>query len=238
MPRPLTAGLGSTQPTTTRANFVAISNAASQKLVHQLRARCDAVMVGIGTASNDNPRLTARGVKAARPLIRAVLDSDLRLSVDSHLAQSARDGRVIVYCSKEAADYSGTRTPLAALGVEIHPLSQQTPGRLDISQALAHLAGLGVTHLLVEPGPTLARTFLEQNLADRLWIFRSPKKIVEPSAPSAAEVAWPAGGQLDLQGDLLTEYLNPRSPLFFADDHSADFQLAAPVPSPGTPGDG
>ncbi|HEX4796854.1 MAG TPA: bifunctional diaminohydroxyphosphoribosylaminopyrimidine deaminase/5-amino-6-(5-phosphoribosylamino)uracil reductase RibD [Humisphaera sp.] len=205
---------------------IAISNAASQKLVHQLRARCDAVMIGIGTASNDNPRLTARGVKTARPLIRAVLDSDLRLSVDSHLAQSARDSRVIIYCSKEAADYSGTRTPLAALGVGIQPVSTQTPGRLDISQALKHLAGLGVTHLLVEPGPTLARSFIEQNLADRIWIFHSPKMISAPTAPAAIEVSWPPNGQLDVDGDLLSEHLNPGSPVFFADDRSADFELA------------
>ena len=187
-------------------------------------------MVGIGTASIDNPRLTARGVKTARPLIRAVLDSDLRLSVDSHLAQSARDGRVIAYCSKEAAGYSGTRTPLAALGVEIHPISTQTPGRLDIGQALKHLAAQGVTHLLVEPGPTLAQSFIAENLVDRVWIFRSPNSIAQPTAPSAAEVTWPPIGQLKVDGDVLTEHLNNRSQVFFADDRSADFELILPLP--------
>ena len=213
---------------------VQIANAASMRLVHELRARSDAILVGIGTARNDNPRLTARGVKAARPLIRMVLDSDLRLSVDSHLAQTARDGRVVVFCSKEAAEYSGTRAPLAALGVEIHPLSSDAPGRLDLQQILTAAGTMGITHLLVEPGPSLAQSFLKQSAVDRVWIIRSPRNIAEPTAPTAAEVLYPRIVQADVQGDQLTEYLNPASTVFFAAEPSADYLLSSHFSSAGT----
>jgi diaminohydroxyphosphoribosylaminopyrimidine deaminase/5-amino-6-(5-phosphoribosylamino)uracil reductase len=158
---------------------VQIANAAAMRLVHELRARSDVILVGIGTARNDNPRLTARGAKTPRALIRMVLDSNLRLSVDSHLAQTARDSRVVVFCSKEAAEYSGTRAPLAALGVEIHPVSSDAPGRLDLQQILRAAGAMGVTHLLVEAGPTLAQSFVTQGAADRVWIFRSPRQMSE-----------------------------------------------------------
>jgi diaminohydroxyphosphoribosylaminopyrimidine deaminase / 5-amino-6-(5-phosphoribosylamino)uracil reductase len=207
---------------------VQIANAASMHLVHQLRATSDAILVGIGTARNDNPQLIARGVKSSRPLIRMVLDSDLRLSVDSRLAKTARDGHaVIVFCSKEGAEYSGTRAPLAALGVEIRPLSSTAPGRLDLQQMLRAAGTMGITHLLVEPGPTLAASFLQQGLADRIWVFRSPRAIDEPTAPAATNVPYPSVAQADVQGDQLSEYLNPASPLFFAAEPSADFVMAA-----------
>ena len=207
---------------------IQIADTASMRLVHELRARSDAILVGIGTAQNDNPRLTARGMKSARPLVRMILDSDLRLSVDSHLAQTARESSVVVFCSKEAAEYSGTRAPLAALGVQIHPLSSHAPGRLDLQQMLRAAGSMGVTNLIVEPGPTLASSFLRQGLADRIWVFRSLRAIDEPTAPSAADVPYPAVAQTDVQGDRLTEYLNPTGPVFFAAEPSADFALSAP----------
>jgi riboflavin biosynthesis pyrimidine reductase len=102
---------------------------------------------------------------------------------------------------------------------------------LDLGELLSKLGAQpqAMTHLLVEPGPTLARSFFHRNLADRLWIFRSRDRLEEPTAPDAAGVPlnWLKTAETDLAGDTLTEYLNPANSAFFAPQPSADFRLAA-----------
>ena len=84
------------------------------------------------------------------------------------------------------------------------------------------------THVLIEPGPTLAATIFAENLADRVWIFHSPKSIAEKNAPSAFALPdyFHAVGQLNIKGDQLIEYLTTRSPVFLAETSSADFENA------------
>jgi diaminohydroxyphosphoribosylaminopyrimidine deaminase/5-amino-6-(5-phosphoribosylamino)uracil reductase len=200
-----------------------ISNRTSQEMIHALRARSDAILIGIATAVADNPLLTARDVAHSRPLVRMVLDSDLRLSIDSKLVKTAGDGKVILFCSKEAADYSGTRVPLAACGVEIDPVSAERPGRLSLPAVMKQIGKMNLTHLIVEPGPTLARSFLESGLWDRAWIIRSPMKIDHPTAPAAASLNGIETGSRNLGDDVLTEYLNPEG-VFSAALPSADLK--------------
>jgi riboflavin biosynthesis pyrimidine reductase len=131
----------------------------------------------------------------------------------------------MTFCSKEAADYSGTRAPLAACGVEIHAVPSDSPGRLDLQRVLEQVGRMGVTHLLVEPGPTLARSFLESGLWDRAWVFRSPQRIDDERAPAAAREPPNSVATLQVQEDVLTEYLNPHG-IYFGAYPSADFVLA------------
>ena len=197
-----------------------ISNRASQKIIHALRARSDAILIGITTAASDDPRLTARGVATSRPLVRMILDSDLRLSIDSQLVKTTSEGKVIVFCSKEAADYSGTRVPLAASGVEIHPVPSESPGRLSLPSVMREIGGMNLAHLIVEPGPTLARSLIADGLWDRAWIIRSAMRIDDPTAPAAASLDGIETASRNLNGDVLTEYLNPAG------------VFAAAIPSP------
>jgi riboflavin biosynthesis pyrimidine reductase len=106
-------------------------------------------------------------------------------------------------------------------------MSLDDSGRIDLRLTLSYLGTLGVTHLLVEPGLTLARSFLAGNLADRVWIFRSPNPVGVSSAASAPPVDYPATGSVTYDGDLLTEYLNATSAVFFSLDQSADFRPLA-----------
>lgn len=207
-----------------------ISNERSHRVVHELRARSDAILVGIGTVRADNPLLTVRGVESHRPLLRVVLDSDLRLSVDSQLVRTIEQAKLVVFCSKEAASYSGTRVPLAARGVEVTPVSSIAPGQLDLAQVLENLGSRNITHLLVEPGPGLARGFIGQELWDRTWVFRSPINVGEPAAPTAPDLARNAvcTGKVDLEGDALSEYLNPAA-IYAGPYPSADLIRVAPT---------
>lgn len=205
---------------------IRISNDRSHRIIHELRGRCDAILVGIGTAKADDPLLVARGVPSARPLARIVLDSDLRLSMDSQLVRTIDRGQVEIFCSKEAAKFSGTRAVLAACGVRIHAISSDSPGRLNLNDLLQQLGSQGVSHLLVEPGPTLAASFLDAALWDRAWVFRSPLALSEPTAPAAPPIPSNAVKIADatIDGDILTEYLNPAA-AYAGPFGSADFEV-------------
>src|SRR5206468_2305088 len=102
------------------------------------------------------------------------------------------------------------------------------PGRLSLRHALERIFDMFHYDLLVEPGPTLARSFFDEGLADRVWVIRSPMRANESSAPAAAPVPgdYVKTCELDVLGDRVTEYLNPASAAFFAPSPSADVVLA------------
>jgi diaminohydroxyphosphoribosylaminopyrimidine deaminase/5-amino-6-(5-phosphoribosylamino)uracil reductase len=211
---------------------VRISSETSMRAMHELRSRCDAIMVGIGTVLSDDPLLTARGVLSARPLRRVVLDSRLRIPIHSRLVQSARDHSLIVYKSRGVvANDEFKKELLFKFGVEAYSAETDANGHPALDYVLRHLEK-SVTHLLVEPGPELARSFFREKLVDRVWVFRSPMPIDDPTAPAAPGL--PADflqtAELDLNGDRLTEYLNCASPAFFNNIASPDLRLAASLP--------
>jgi diaminohydroxyphosphoribosylaminopyrimidine deaminase/5-amino-6-(5-phosphoribosylamino)uracil reductase len=201
---------------------VRISNAAATAQIHAMRGRCDAILVGINTVLRDDPLLTARGVGDARRICRIVLDTHLRLPMHSRLVQSAKDHEVWTFCDA-AAERSEKATELRNAGVRVIGCGIGKDGRLQLSDVLSACGA--ITHLLVEPGPTIAASFLLTGLADRIWIIRSPRKITEADAPRAPAVEWRATATANLDGDKLTEYLNPESAIFFAAKPSADFRL-------------
>lgn len=137
----------------------------SRREVHALRARADAIAVGIGTALADDPSLTVRDVAAPRiaPL-RVVFDRRARLPLDSALVRSAADVPVLVFTNGSHPD---DEAPLRARGVEIVVVG-------TVQAALALLRERGVQHLLVEGGAALASTLLAANQVDRLITFQVP----------------------------------------------------------------
>lgn len=193
-----------------------ISGEPSMRLVHLLRARSDAILVGINTVLSDDPLLTARGIPDPRPLIRAVLDRRLRIPLESKLVQTARESPVVIY--HEQADPSKAQA-LQSRGVEVIAVAA-------LSDVLADLHRRQVTHLLVEGGPTIARSFMRENLADRVWVFQSPLQINQADAPEGPAIVFPSIAQCQAGEDRLTEYLNPRSDAFFAPIPSCDFPNA------------
>ncbi|WP_428939138.1 bifunctional diaminohydroxyphosphoribosylaminopyrimidine deaminase/5-amino-6-(5-phosphoribosylamino)uracil reductase RibD [Fontivita pretiosa] len=199
-----------------------ISNDYAMRVVHEMRARSDTIMVGINTVLSDDPQLTVRNVEIFRPLTRVILDSNLRMPLESMLARTGA-GEVIIFCSRGTFHDSPRVAELEALGLKVVPVRERSPGRLVLDDILFDLDDRG-QHLLVEPGPTLAESFFCENLADRVWVIRSPHPIDEPTAPSAPRVPahYIKTAEVDLRGDTFTEYLNPNSPVFFAAEPSAD----------------
>lgn len=211
---------------------IQISSRESSQRVHELRARSDGILVGIRTVLNDDPLLTARGVADPRPLTRIVLDSQLRFETTSSMVPRPDTGQVILCCAEDAYAQRGTSflELFSGRGVRLLPLPRDPHGGLSLSHLLTALGRTTMTHLLVEPGPLTASSFIRDNLADRVWVFRSPDCLREASAPSAVTVSFPPVGQTPSGRDTLIEYLNPASPVFFAPEPSADFVLASERP--------
>ena len=119
---------------------------------------------------------------------------------------------------------------LRSRGVEIVALPDRG-SHFSFDDVLAELNQRVVTHLLVEPGPTLTRYMLGRGQADRVWVFRSPNPIEEDTLDlaitTAPRVEYPEVASMQIEGDVLTEYLNPQSPACYASTSSADFVLNA-----------
>jgi diaminohydroxyphosphoribosylaminopyrimidine deaminase/5-amino-6-(5-phosphoribosylamino)uracil reductase len=146
-----------------------ITGDEARRFGHLLRARHDAILIGIGTALADDPELTCRipGLECYSP-IRAVLDTRLRLGEWSKLARGAGEIPTLVYSV-------GSATPaLSMCGVEVVTVARDVRGRPDIGSVLADLARRGITRLLVEGGAGVHAAFLDRGFADRLEVFRSP----------------------------------------------------------------
>lgn len=137
---------------------------------HLLRARFDAIMVGIGTVLHDDPLLTCRiaGLEGASP-IRVVVDSRLRLPPESQLARTARETPVLVFT---ASDKSAAQ--LNDMGVTVIRVGADDKGRPDIGAVMGELARRGQTRVLVEGGPGLHASLLMRGEVDQIHIYRAP----------------------------------------------------------------
>ena len=162
-----------------------ITSEGARRHGHLLRARHDAILVGVGTVLADDPELTCRlpGLEHRSPL-RVVLDSRLRMPVTSKLVRNARDYPALLFT---AAKTGGDA--LAAEGVAIERVGGED-GRPDLAAVLSALGKRGITRLLVEGGPVVHMAFLERGLADQLHIYRAPlligsgRRAIEPFAGS------------------------------------------------------
>ena len=207
---------------------VQISNPAASRLVHLLRSRSDSIVVGVNTVLTDDPMLTPRGVPALRTPERIVLDSRLRIPTTSRLATSSRQHATRVCCYTGMLG-SPKADALRTAGVNVTDLDvwPDPAGRGPLSLTEFMLVDNG-SHQLVEPGPTLAAGYFARNVADRVWIIRSARVVDAADAPSAATLPpeFVAVGSVDLDGNVVTEYLNTRSSAYFAPVPSADLILA------------
>jgi diaminohydroxyphosphoribosylaminopyrimidine deaminase/5-amino-6-(5-phosphoribosylamino)uracil reductase len=161
-----------------------------------------------------------------------VLDSRLRLGQESQLVQTAGKVPMVVCCLQATIDEKADLvTRLNRRDVEVLAIPSDGHGGLSLECLLDELGKRGLEYLLVEPGRTLGESFVKQNLADRAWIFRSPERIDEEKAPSAVAIKYPSTGKVMLDGDELTEYLNPKSSAFHFKMASADLEMETRSPA-------
>ncbi|MEO6052299.1 MAG: bifunctional diaminohydroxyphosphoribosylaminopyrimidine deaminase/5-amino-6-(5-phosphoribosylamino)uracil reductase RibD, partial [Pyrinomonadaceae bacterium] len=158
----------------------ALSSDAARHRVHELRHEHDSILIGGNTAIIDNPILTDRsGKPRRRPLVRVVLDNQLRLSAVSHLIATASETPTIVFTNSTDA---GKLSVLRALGatVVVSPM-----GGRDLNGVLAELKSRGIQSVLVEGGSEIAGAFCDAKLVDKMTFITAPIIIGGSKAPVA-----------------------------------------------------
>ena len=155
----------------------ALNNGASQWITsrsaradgHAWRARACAVLTGIGTALEDNPRLDVREVPTPRQPSVVVVDSQLQLPSDANLLMDGRDCYVYTASENEAK-----KTALQARGATVIPLPNAY-GKVDLSAMLQDLGKKGINELHVEAGHKLNGSLVREGLVDELLLYLAPR---------------------------------------------------------------
>lgn len=147
-----------------------ISNGEAREIVHTLRHRHQGIMVGVNTVIADNPSLTTRTEVPGINPTRIVIDSGLRIPLDSAVVSDSLAPTIIV--TTEAAD-PAKKAALIEAGVQI---IVSGPGpRVDLKAAMVTLGEMEIGSILLEGGGTLNGAMLESGLVDRVILFFAPK---------------------------------------------------------------
>jgi diaminohydroxyphosphoribosylaminopyrimidine deaminase/5-amino-6-(5-phosphoribosylamino)uracil reductase len=153
--------------------------------VQQLRHAHDAILAGVGTVIADNPLLTDRsGLARRRPLLRVILDSRLRLPLDSRIVQTAKDD-VVIFCSlaeekkkQQLLDHGIQVEQVATAGVD---------GRPDLMAICRWLAEREITSAMIEGGAFVNWEALAAGVVDKIFLYYAPKILAGTGAvPFAA----------------------------------------------------
>lgn len=147
----------------------ALSSRSDLKRVHRMRAKHDAILVGINTVRTDNPLLTVRHVRGKNP-IRIILDMHASLLPSSKIAKTAKNINTIVIVSSAAPKSKLTR--LSKMGIRIVAFQSKNP---TLPTILARLQTLGIRTLLVEGGSKTNWEFVSKNLVDELIVCIVPR---------------------------------------------------------------
>jgi diaminohydroxyphosphoribosylaminopyrimidine deaminase / 5-amino-6-(5-phosphoribosylamino)uracil reductase len=170
-----------------------ITSEAARAHVHELRHQHDALLIGVGTILADDPLLTDRsGRPRRRPLLRVILDSRLRLPLESRLVASITNQNqtdVLVFCS--SAD-TQKRSQLEQHGIRVEQVPANTPdGRADMPAILRRLGEMEITSLMIEGGATVNWTALASGVVDKVFLYYAPKILAGTgSIPFAAGVGF------------------------------------------------
>ncbi len=148
-----------------------ISNPQSRAVVHQLRGRVDAIVVGRETARVDDPMLTARPPGPRTPL-RVVVDSRASLRLESQLVRTARQVPVLVAVGPQAR--AADRRRLQDAGCEVLLCDARSPAE-RVDQLLAELGRRRCTNVLVEGGGRLTGSLFDARQIDEVHVFIAPK---------------------------------------------------------------
>ncbi len=143
---------------------------------HILRSMHDAILVGSKTALEDDPILNVRfpGLEKETKT-RVVLDSNLSIKVSSNLVKTAKIYPLVIFTKKFKNNKKFKE--LTNLGIKIIQVNHNLNKKLELTEIMKALAGIGVTRILLEGGAELASSFLAENLIDQFYLYRSEKII-------------------------------------------------------------
>jgi len=165
-----------------------ITSETARAHVQQLRHANDAIMVGVGTVLADDPLLTDRtGLPRRRPLLRVILDSRLRLPLDSRVVRTAREDVIVFCCFAE----ENKRRELESRGIVVKQVPMRraasdgtilfpagTPavdGRPDLERVMDDLGRSEITSLIIEGGAMVNWAALAAGIVDKIFFYYAPK---------------------------------------------------------------
>ena len=156
-----------------------ITGAAARADGHAWRARACALLTGIGTVLQDQPRLDVREVDTPRQPMLVIVDSDLQTPPDAALFSAPR--KVLIYC---ANPQPAQQAALEARGATIicmpgAPDADGSKAKVDLAAMLRDLAAREINELHVEAGHKLNGSLLRAGLVDELLVYMAPLLIGE-----------------------------------------------------------
>ncbi|MBU0752459.1 MAG: bifunctional diaminohydroxyphosphoribosylaminopyrimidine deaminase/5-amino-6-(5-phosphoribosylamino)uracil reductase RibD [Gammaproteobacteria bacterium] len=144
-----------------------ITGPEARRDAHGWRARSCAMLTGIGTVRDDNPRLTVRDIDTPRQPLRVVVDSRLEISPDAAILDG---GNCLVACAVENLEKAAL---LRALGADVVVLPN-AQGKVDLPALLSELARRGINEVMAEAGFRLNGSLLREGCVDELLIYQAP----------------------------------------------------------------
>ncbi len=164
-----------------------ITSETARAHVQTMRHANDAIMVGVGTIIADDPLLTDRsGRPRRRPLLRVILDSRLRLPMESRVVKTAHDDLIVFCCFAE----ENKRQEMESRGVRVvqvpmfraledgtipFPSGAVPDGRPDLQRVLEDLGKHEITSLIIEGGAMVNWAALSAGIVDKVFFFYAPK---------------------------------------------------------------
>lgn len=149
-----------------------ITSEIARAHVQTLRHRSDAILTGIGTVLADDCRLNDRtGEERSRPLLRIVLDSQLRIPVESHMVTTCKNDVLVVTTSAGSPE---RRKKLEAKGVRVE-VFEDAVGRASLRATVELLAREKYLSLMIEAGSRLNWSALESGVVDKIFFYYAPK---------------------------------------------------------------
>jgi diaminohydroxyphosphoribosylaminopyrimidine deaminase/5-amino-6-(5-phosphoribosylamino)uracil reductase len=165
-----------------------ITNEHSRAQAHELRGRCDAIVVGVSTVLADDPQLTARPT-GPRVATRIVLDSQVRTPLSSRLVQTAQEFPVLIVASQSAQPHR--IAALKSAGVEVLQLAGESgdPDRPSLRQLCVELGKRKMTHVMIEGGAGVLGAAFDAGIVNECHVYIAPRIIGGQAALS------PIGGK-------------------------------------------
>lgn len=154
-----------------------ITGEKSRRHVHELRHAVDAILVGIGTVTADDPSLTCRLEAGGKDPIRIVVDTRLSIDEGAKVLQLKSDSDTLIVCGKipsEDQEAARKKARLAAAGARV--LEVPRKGRhVDLDRLMTILGKEKIQSLLIEGGATLLKSALDAKIVDKFRIYFAPK---------------------------------------------------------------
>lgn len=174
-----------------------ITGEKARENVHKTRSEVMAVMTGIGTVLKDNPMLNVRLEGNHRQPLRVILDSKLKISLDSNLVKTAKEIPVIVFCSENLESLElKKKSELENLGVKVETVEENLViepvemikskrnsdfgklnhhSTLNTSSVLKKLGSMGIDSVLVESGGSLNGSLFFESDVNEVHVYIAPK---------------------------------------------------------------